>query len=1071
MKKIISILLTVAVVMSAVPLTFAQSGNSSIIISDDDDLKAVSNRVLESNNGLEGITLILNADLDLGGIEWNSYIIGTEEKPFRGVFDGNGHIISNFKLIDNSTENARYGLFGVIGGNAVVKNLGVKNIVSLANSLSESLTYPGSWHAGIVAVALDNAKVERCFAKNYTINTKTEDGTKGIQPSGAGSIIGLVNGAGVVVSDCYQYGWVEYNDSVGTGHGLIGGVAEGMASAIRNCYSDEAVATCYSADKSKFVNCYAVKTTGWSMYGTLPGITITLAQLSGITASLGGEYIADVYSTNNGYPMLSWELELTPLTGDGTIENPYMIVDTDTLAQAALHTNTEGKYYKMANNIDFDGEKLSSYIGSVANPFKGVFDGDGHIIKNYTIKAPVSGMLSYMGIFAAIGGEAVVKNVGVENVTVTNEGEWGYNSRVGGLVAMMYDNATVTNCYARNVTFDDTSGGSFAVVYGGGLVGNMVGDGATVTNCYATGVNETSAIVGSLSGLAGSADNFDLISNCYSDTTLTMVKVSRLSDVTNSYCAKDDDGSALMRAGELVGADSLKGKAEALGSAFIEDENLINNGYPILAWEANVTADKSTNANLKSITVSSGTLAPEFAADTKNYTVSVENSVETITISAEAEHELASVSGQVTDYSLEIGANVFEIVVTAELTYVTKTYKVTVTRLDSQGGGGAGGGGDENPEQPAETVAISSAADLEAFATAVKESSDGLAGKVYVLKNDIDLGGEMWTTIIGVGTNVFKGTFDGKGHKISNFSFEPEGWKDSADIEKYSYGLFGRVGGNAVIKNVGIEDVEFVNTKYNWGYGGFCGGLVASLEDNASVIGCYAKNITVNTKPDSSHKNQPTAAGGLVGRADGAGVVIKNCYGLNLNEINDSAAAEGAVVGTIVNISRMENCYSDTVLGATSAEHDSATRAKVVNSYCTEHRWFANVGRQIGTVVTADELKGVKLGNYFAYDKNSVNDRLPVLAWERDFDIITNVTKTATALSSVTIDKFNDSAGKVIVAAYDSDGKLLDTVIADVSVKGGVITVSLDISGANTVKAYILKSDGEATPISVVTTL
>ena len=70
----------------------------------------------------------LMADIDLSGYTGTSFfIIGIYRyNPFTGVFDGNGHTISNFNY--TTPETYYIGLFGYVGGvSAEVKNLGLVN--------------------------------------------------------------------------------------------------------------------------------------------------------------------------------------------------------------------------------------------------------------------------------------------------------------------------------------------------------------------------------------------------------------------------------------------------------------------------------------------------------------------------------------------------------------------------------------------------------------------------------------------------------------------------------------------------------------------------------------------------------------------------------------------------------------------------------------------------------------------------------------------------------------------------------------------------------------------------------
>ncbi len=91
----------------------------------------------------------------------------------------------------------------------------------------------------------------------------------------------------------------------------------------------------------------------------------------------------------------------------------------------------------------------------------------------------------------------------------------------------------------------------------------------------------------------------------------------------------------------------------------------------------------SSNANLKSLKVSSGTLSPAFSPNTVNYTVTVPYTVTKLTMSATTEDSAAtlSVSGS---QNLSVGKNVRAITVKAA-DGTTKKYTVTVTRQANDG--------------------------------------------------------------------------------------------------------------------------------------------------------------------------------------------------------------------------------------------------------------------------------------------------------------------------------------------------------------------------------------------------
>jgi hypothetical protein len=88
----------------------------------------------------------------------------------------------------------------------------------------------------------------------------------------------------------------------------------------------------------------------------------------------------------------------------------------------------------------------------------------------------------------------------------------------------------------------------------------------------------------------------------------------------------------------------------------------------------------NTDATLSNLSVSPGTLSPAFASGTEDYTVSVPNAVNSITLTATKADANATVSGDVGAKSLSVGPNTFTITVTAEDASVTKDYTVIVTR-------------------------------------------------------------------------------------------------------------------------------------------------------------------------------------------------------------------------------------------------------------------------------------------------------------------------------------------------------------------------------------------------------
>ena len=105
-----------------------------------------------------------------------------------------------------------------------------------------------------------------------------------------------------------------------------------------------------------------------------------------------------------------------------------------------------------------------------------------------------------------------------------------------------------------------------------------------------------------------------------------------------------------------------------------EDENLPN----VSGTRAVTVRTVSTNADLKSLTVNTGTLSPKFAAATTSYTVNLANNVKSITVTAASADSKAKISGA-GKYDLKAGeTRTINVIVTAENGTTKKTYKIVV---------------------------------------------------------------------------------------------------------------------------------------------------------------------------------------------------------------------------------------------------------------------------------------------------------------------------------------------------------------------------------------------------------
>ena len=119
-----------------------------------------------------------------GDIEYeseNDFIpIGTEEQPFRGVFDGNNHTISG---INSSADSKYVGLFGYVG-EGMLRNIRLENFTFESN-------YNGAF-VGSIAGFISGDKIVDCVVISGSV--KAPEGT-------AGELVGATS-ENALIEDC-----------------------------------------------------------------------------------------------------------------------------------------------------------------------------------------------------------------------------------------------------------------------------------------------------------------------------------------------------------------------------------------------------------------------------------------------------------------------------------------------------------------------------------------------------------------------------------------------------------------------------------------------------------------------------------------------------------------------------------------------------------------------------------------------------------------------------------------------------------------------------------------------------
>ncbi|MGN8225641.1 BspA family leucine-rich repeat surface protein [Gracilimonas sp. BCB1] len=220
--------------------------------------------------------------------------------------------------------------------------------------------------------------------------------------------------------------------------------------------------------------------------------------------------------------------------GTGSEANPYQVA---TLEQ--LQALKDGPSLHFVLNNDLDASATSTWNSGEGfvpiggdSPFTGSFDGQGFVITGLTISRSTE---DYVGLFAVIGDSGSVKDIGLEQLSITGGGN------TGGLAGE--NNGSISGSYADGD------------VDGSAIVGGLVGlNNATISESYSAGTVDGTQDIGGLVGL----HSLGTISKSYStsDATGTANNVGGLigfsyDNVENSYATGSANGDTNI--GGLVG--------------------------------------------------------------------------------------------------------------------------------------------------------------------------------------------------------------------------------------------------------------------------------------------------------------------------------------------------------------------------------------------------------------------------------------------------------------------------------------------------------------------------------------
>jgi hypothetical protein len=334
--------------------------------------------------------------------------------------------------------------------------------------------------------------------------------------SGSSYVGGFVGG-GFGIDRCYSASTITLRDFVMDYIGAFMGFPQGSVSA---CFFDSDIA-------------------GWAGEPEASGLTTAQMQTADQFINVGWDFDPEAIDGTPAvwkidgvaYPTLVWYVpaQATYSGGKGSLEDPYQIATVQDLLALFATAAQWDKHFILTADIDlagntFDKAPIAPDADDDADefqgtPFSGVFDGNGHAIRNLTIDNSVGS--DYLGLFGYLNG-ATVPNLRLENVNITASGLM--SMYVGALAGSIF-NTQLSGCSTSGniASPDSTVGGlvgyaetdsspaivsledcvSVVGVQGGTFVGGLVGTqgGCGILRCQANGLVTGWQSVGGLVGM------------------------------------------------------------------------------------------------------------------------------------------------------------------------------------------------------------------------------------------------------------------------------------------------------------------------------------------------------------------------------------------------------------------------------------------------------------------------------------------------------------------------------------------------------------------------------------------
>jgi len=191
-------------------------------------LKGLADIVNDGTSDFSGKTVYLENDIDLSEYQWTPIGYGLAvDRPFRGVFDGQNHIVQKMYIDNNQLNNFPSRYVGFIGhlNNGAVKSLDLEGAIDINKGYSQT-----AYIGGVVAWA-SGESVIKSIRSSVVIK---------FFQSGGSLYVGNVAGHAHNISQVRSEGEVHFYNYNDINNGYYGGIV-GSANEINECFSNVSV--------------------------------------------------------------------------------------------------------------------------------------------------------------------------------------------------------------------------------------------------------------------------------------------------------------------------------------------------------------------------------------------------------------------------------------------------------------------------------------------------------------------------------------------------------------------------------------------------------------------------------------------------------------------------------------------------------------------------------------------------------------------------------------------------------------------------------------------------------------